>query len=73
MASGTAIDGVPEDEWREVVLLAALPPNGQLLVTGGNTAWRKGSVLWAANYDPAADAWTRVATPRWAASTSPRS
>ncbi len=46
-----------------MLLLAALLPNGQLFVTGGNTAWRKGSVLWAAIYDPVADTWTRVATP----------
>ncbi len=46
-----------------MLVLAALLPNGQLFVTGGNTAWRKGSVLWAAIYNPFDDAWTPVATP----------
>jgi hypothetical protein len=46
-----------------MLVLAALLPNGQLFVTGGNTAWRKGSVLWAAIYNPFDDVWTPVATP----------
>ena len=46
-----------------MLVLAALLPNGQLFVTGGNTAWRKGSVRWAAIYNPFDDVWIRVATP----------
>ena len=46
-----------------MLALAALLPNGQLFVTGGTTAWRTGSVLWAAIYNPANDTWTPVAKP----------
>ncbi len=45
------------------LLLAITLPNGQLFVTGGNTAWRTGSVIWAAIYDPFTDAWVNVAPP----------
>lgn len=45
------------------LVLAALLPNGQLFVTGGNTRWRGPSVLWAAMYNPMTDTWTRVAAP----------
>jgi hypothetical protein len=46
-----------------MLVLAALLPNGQLFVTGGTTAWRGPSVLWAAIYNPLTDTWDRVATP----------